>query len=62
MDITSHEIRNPLSTITQCADSTAASSGHVANDPSSQALIELVKSNVDSADAWQADRYTIKER
>lgn len=51
MDITSHEIRNPLSAITQCADSIAASWSHVANDPSSQALIELVKSNVESAES-----------
>jgi signal transduction histidine kinase/CheY-like chemotaxis protein len=51
IDITSHEMRNPLSAITQCADSIISSltDAHDRNDV--QSLIDIVKSNIEAAES-----------
>ncbi|MCJ1302114.1 hypothetical protein MMC08_004915 [Hypocenomyce scalaris] len=50
IDITSHEMRNPLSAILQCADEISTSlTNFKLEQPASQLPIELVDSNIDAA-------------
>lgn len=51
IDVISHEMRNPLSAITQCADSILTSSQEVGPDSSSDILLEIVKQNAEAAES-----------
>jgi signal transduction histidine kinase/AmiR/NasT family two-component response regulator len=51
IDVTSHEMRNPLSAITQCADSVIASLEEANSTTDARALLEIVKINVDAAES-----------
>lgn len=51
IDITSHEIRNPLSAITQCADSIIASFHDIKEGADARSLVETVKMNVEDAES-----------
>lgn len=51
IDITSHELRNPLSAITQCADSIIASLDEVKNNISVQSLGNTIRDNVEAAES-----------
>ncbi|KAL8690581.1 MAG: hypothetical protein Q9218_004001 [Villophora microphyllina] len=50
IDITSHEMRNPLSAILQCADEISSTlTGYRESDESTQSLDDLLDSNIDAA-------------
>ncbi|KAI4104916.1 MAG: hypothetical protein L6R37_003040 [Teloschistes peruensis] len=50
IDITSHEMRNPLSAILQCADEISSTlTGYRESDKSTQSLDDLLDSNIDAA-------------
>lgn len=51
IDITSHEIRNPLSAITQCADSIIASFHDIQESSDARSLTEIIKQNVEDAES-----------
>ncbi|KAH7363732.1 hypothetical protein BKA66DRAFT_611866 [Pyrenochaeta sp. MPI-SDFR-AT-0127] len=51
IDITSHEMRNPLSAITQCADSVVMSLQDATSSADAQSLIEIIKLNVEAAES-----------
>jgi signal transduction histidine kinase/CheY-like chemotaxis protein len=51
IDITSHEMRNPLSAITQCADSIISSLEDAKNTNDAQSLMDIIKSNVEAAES-----------
>jgi signal transduction histidine kinase/PAS domain-containing protein/ActR/RegA family two-component response regulator len=51
IDITSHEMRNPLSAITQCADSIIMSFQDAKATSDEQSLVELVKLNAEAAES-----------
>ncbi|KAF2830357.1 hypothetical protein CC86DRAFT_343007 [Ophiobolus disseminans] len=51
IDVTSHEMRNPLSAITQCADSVIFSLEEAKNTVDAQALLEIVKVNAEAAES-----------
>jgi signal transduction histidine kinase len=51
IDITSHEMRNPLSAITQCADSVILSLQDAKTTSTAQSLIELIKLNAEAAES-----------
>lgn len=51
IDITSHEMRNPLSAITQCADSVILSYEDAKLTMNNQSLIEIIKLNAEAAES-----------
>ncbi|KAL6704703.1 hypothetical protein ACN47E_007985 [Coniothyrium glycines] len=51
IDITSHEMRNPLSAITQCADSIILSQELSRDDTSAESLWEVLKVHVEAAES-----------
>jgi len=51
IDITSHEMRNPLSAITQCADSIAGSIHDVEVKSDVRSLVEIIKLNAEAAES-----------
>jgi signal transduction histidine kinase/CheY-like chemotaxis protein/PAS domain-containing protein len=51
IDITSHEMRNPLSAITQCADSVYMSLQDAQSQNDAQSLLEIVKLNAEAAES-----------
>lgn len=51
IDVTSHEMRNPLSAITQCADNVKSSLQAATRTNDSLLLMEIVKLNVEAADS-----------
>lgn len=51
IDITSHEMRNPLSAITQCADSIILSLYDAEGKTDSESLIDIIKLNVEAAES-----------
>lgn len=51
IDITSHEMRNPLSAITQCADGVMSSLQDAQNAKDAQSLLEIIKLNVEAAES-----------
>lgn len=51
IDITSHEMRNPLSAITQCADAVMSSLQDAHNAEDTQSLIDIIKLNVEAAES-----------
>lgn len=51
IDVISHEMRNPLSAITQCADSILSSMHEATPDADRQTLLSIVKHNVEAAES-----------
>ncbi|KAF2446047.1 hypothetical protein P171DRAFT_410014 [Karstenula rhodostoma CBS 690.94] len=51
IDITSHEMRNPLSAITQCADSVIMSLQDAQSKSDAQSLFEIIKLNAEAAES-----------
>lgn len=51
IDITSHEMRNPLSAITQCADSVILSLHDAKNSTDTQSLFDIIKLNAEAAES-----------
>lgn len=51
IDITSHEMRNPLSAITQCADSVIMSMQDAQDNNDVNALFEIIRLNAESAES-----------